>query len=55
MTTTKHVFVMLHWSCLSFAQRLKTLQGLTLYAYIIKHWQNEPERFIINHPITKWH
>ncbi|MFZ2883742.1 MAG: IS481 family transposase, partial [Nitrosomonas europaea] len=32
----------------NFARRLKTLRGLTPYEYIIKCWQNEPERFIIN-------
>ncbi len=32
----------------SFSRRLKTLRGLNPYEYIIKCWQNEPERFIIN-------
>ena len=32
----------------NFARRLKTLRELTPYEYIIKCWQNEPERFIIN-------
>ena len=32
----------------NFAKRLKTLKGLTPYEYIIKCWQNEPERFIEN-------
>lgn len=32
----------------NFAKRLKTLKGLTPYEYIIKCWQNEPERFNIN-------
>lgn len=32
----------------NFAKRLKTLQGLTPYEYIIKCWQKEPERFIVN-------
>jgi transposase InsO family protein len=32
----------------NFAKRLKTLQGLAPYEYIIKRWQNEPERFIVN-------
>jgi transposase InsO family protein len=32
----------------NFAKRLKTLQGLTPYEYIIKCWQNEPDRFIVN-------
>jgi hypothetical protein len=32
----------------NFAKRLKTLQGLTPYEYIIKCWQKEPERFKIN-------
>ena len=30
------------------AKRLKTLQGLTPYEYIMKCWQNEPDRFTIN-------
>ena len=32
----------------NFAKRLKTLQGLTPFEYIIKCWQKEPERFKIN-------
>lgn len=32
----------------NFAKRLKTLRGLTPYEFIIKSWQNEPERFKIN-------
>jgi transposase InsO family protein len=32
----------------NFAKRLKTLQGLTPYEYIIKCWQKEPERFQTN-------
>jgi transposase InsO family protein len=32
----------------NFAKRLKALKGLTPYEYIIKSWQNEPERFNIN-------
>ncbi|MBS0180786.1 MAG: IS481 family transposase [Nitrospira sp.] len=32
----------------NFAKRLKTLQGLTPYEYIIKGWQNEPQRFLVN-------
>jgi transposase InsO family protein len=32
----------------NFAKRLKTLQGLTPYEYIIKYWQKEPERFLTN-------
>lgn len=32
----------------NFAKRLKTLQGLTPYEYIIKCWQKEPDRFKIN-------
>lgn len=32
----------------NFAKRLKALKGLTPYEYIIKSWQNEPERFRIN-------
>lgn len=32
----------------NFAKRLKTLKGLTPYGFIIKSWQNEPEKFMIN-------
>jgi len=32
----------------NFAKRLKTLTGLTPYEFIIKYWQNEPERFKVN-------
>ena len=32
----------------NFAQRLKTLQGLTPDEYIIKCWQKDPDRFTIN-------
>lgn len=32
----------------NFAKHLKSLQGLTPYEYIIKCWQKEPERFILN-------
>lgn len=32
----------------NFAKRLKTLQGLTPYEYIIKCWQKEPKRFKID-------
>jgi len=32
----------------NFAKRLKTLQGLTPYEYIIKSWQKQPKRFRIN-------
>jgi len=32
----------------NFAKRLKTLQGLTPYEYIMKCWQKEPERFKLN-------
>jgi transposase InsO family protein len=31
----------------NFAQRLKTLSGLTPYEYIAKIWTSEPDRFII--------
>ena len=31
----------------NFAKRLKTLKGLTPYEFILKTWQNEPERFNI--------
>ena len=36
----------------NFARRLKTLSGLTPYAYICKIWTSEPERSILN-PIHK--
>ena len=32
----------------TFAQRFKTLQGLTPYEYLIKGRQNEPPRFLVN-------
>ena len=32
----------------NFAKRLKALKGLTPYEFILKTWQNEPERFILN-------
>lgn len=32
----------------NFAKRLKTLKGLTPYEFIIKTWQSDPDRFIIN-------
>ena len=32
----------------NFAKRLKTLKGLTPYEFIIKSWQNEPEKFIVS-------
>jgi len=32
----------------NFAKRLKALQGLTPYEYIMKCWQKEPERFKLN-------
>ena len=32
----------------NFAKRLKALQGLTPYEYIIKNWQSEPHRFLVN-------
>jgi hypothetical protein len=31
----------------NFARRLKTLNGLTAYEYIVKCWQNDKERFKI--------
>lgn len=31
-----------------FAKRLTALQGLTPDEYIIKNWQNEPHRFLVN-------
>jgi transposase InsO family protein len=42
----EHLFNFLN--AYNFAKRLKTLQGLTPYEYIIKCWQKEPERFKIN-------
>ena len=36
----------------NFARRLKTLSGLTPYAYICKIWTSGPERSILN-PIQK--
>ncbi len=32
----------------NFAQRLKTLNGLTRYEYMVKCWQNDKERFKLN-------
>jgi hypothetical protein len=32
----------------NFARRLKALNCLTLYEYICKIWNSEPERFIFN-------
>jgi len=32
----------------NFAKRLKTLGGLTIYEFICKSWQNEPDRFILD-------
>ncbi|MGL5783954.1 MAG: IS481 family transposase, partial [Alphaproteobacteria bacterium] len=32
----------------NFAKRLKTLKGLTPYEFMIKMWQNEPEKFIMD-------
>jgi len=32
----------------NFVKRLEALRELTPYEYIIKCWQNEPERFIIS-------
>ncbi len=32
----------------SFARRLKTLEGLTLYEYICKVWTSEPDQFILD-------
>jgi hypothetical protein len=39
-----HAFLMAY----NFAKRLKTLKGLTPYAYICQCWQQAPERFTIN-------
>jgi transposase InsO family protein len=41
-----HLFAFLN--AYNFAKRLKTLQGLTPYEYIVKCWQHEPERFTVN-------
>ncbi len=32
----------------NFAKRLKTLRGLTIYEFICKCWQKEPDSFIFN-------
>jgi hypothetical protein len=32
----------------NFAKRLKTLGGLTVYEFICKCWQKEPDRFTLN-------
>ncbi len=32
----------------NFAKRLKTLNGLTAYEYVIKCWQNQKDRFKLN-------
>ncbi|MDB6096909.1 MAG: integrase catalytic subunit, partial [Francisellaceae bacterium] len=32
----------------NFAKRLKALKGLTPYEFIVKNWQERPERFSIN-------
>jgi transposase InsO family protein len=32
----------------NFARKLKTLKGLTPYEFIVKQWQKEPEKFIVN-------
>lgn len=42
----KHLYAFLN--TYNFAKRLKALKGLTPYEFIIKSWQNEPERFKIN-------
>lgn len=39
-----HTFI----SAYNFGRRLKTLKGLTPYAFICKQWTLEPERFILN-------
>ena len=45
-TVKEHLYNFLN--AYNFAKRLKTLQGLTPYEYIIKCWQKEPKRFKIN-------
>lgn len=42
----EHLYTFLN--AYNFAKRLKTLRGLTPYEFIIKCWQNEPERFKVN-------
>ena len=42
----EHLYTFLN--AYNFAKRLKTLQGLTPYEFIIKAWQKEPERFKLN-------
>jgi transposase InsO family protein len=32
----------------NYVKQLKTLRGLTLYEFVMKVWQNEPSRFVIN-------
>lgn len=32
----------------NFSRRLKTLKGLTPYAFICACWEKEPERFTVN-------
>ena len=32
----------------NFAKRLKTLHGLTVYEFICKSWQKEPDRFTLD-------
>jgi hypothetical protein len=32
----------------NFARRIKILQGLTPYEFIVKHGQKDPEKFIVN-------
>ena len=35
-------------SAYNFGRRLKTLKGLTPYAFICKRWATEPERFSLD-------
>ncbi|MDR1609421.1 MAG: hypothetical protein LBR78_01020 [Holosporales bacterium] len=32
----------------NYGKRLKTLKELTPYEYVLKTWEDEPERFVIN-------
>lgn len=44
LKTHLHAFLMAY----NFARRLKTLKGLTPYAFICACWEKEPERFTVN-------
>lgn len=44
LTNHLHSFV----NAYNFAKHLKSLKGLTPYEFIVKQWQKDPEKFIIN-------